>query len=217
MEGVFKTPHQNLLTAFLIAMIFVIAYLSERKTDDLETELAILIKQEHLLETKYEDLKAKVDLMDSAPMKILETKAVTQMQQLKQVKFSKITFYARGDINQTNLGVNQTLIFGITLTNEGNCYDHSTGNFIPTVSGVYVLDVRILLCSPGHELRTHIVVEGVEKGAYYTGGASHCSNGGGVSVVRLKAGERVWVRVATSDGENNIAWESSFSGFLLYT
>lgn len=97
-------------------------------------------------------------------------------------------------MNQTNLGVNQTLIFGIIVTNEGNCYDHSTGNFIPTVSG-------ILLCSPGHELRTHIVVDGVEKGAYYTGGASHCSNGGGVSVVRLKAGERVWLRVATSDSD----------------
>lgn len=84
MEEVFKTPQQNLLTAFLIAMIFAIAYFSERKIDDLETELAILIKREHVLETKYEDLKAKVDLMDSAPMKILEMKEVTQMQQFKQ-------------------------------------------------------------------------------------------------------------------------------------
>lgn len=84
MEGVFKTPHQNLLTAFLIAMIFAIAYFSERKIDELETELAILIKRELVLETKYEDLKAKVDLMESAPIKILEKEAVTQMQQLKQ-------------------------------------------------------------------------------------------------------------------------------------
>lgn len=132
-------------------------------------------------------------------------------------RYSKIAFYARRITNQINAGVNQTLIFGITLTNEGNCYNHMTGNFIPSISGVYVFDVRILLCSPGHELRTHLVVEGVEKGAYYTGGSSHCSNGGGMSVVHLKSGERVWVRVATSDGENNIAWESSFSGFLLYT
>lgn len=86
MEWVFKTPQQNLLTAFLIGTVFAIVYFSEQKIDDLETELAILIKKEHILETKYEDLKAKVDLMEGAPRKFLEMAAVNEMQQLKQGK-----------------------------------------------------------------------------------------------------------------------------------
>lgn len=129
----------------------------------------------------------------------------------------KIAFYANRVTDHINLGVHRSLIFGNVVTNDGNCYQFSTGLFIPSVSGVYVFDVRILLCSPGHELRTHLVVEGEEMAAYYTGGSSHCSNGGGMTVLHVGAGESVWVRVATSDGENNIAWESSFSGFLLYT
>ena len=128
----------------------------------------------------------------------------------------RIAFYANKVKDNVNLGVHHTLIFGNDVTNEGNFYHHATGNFIPNVSGVYVFHVQILLCSPGHELRTELVVEGVVKAAHYTGDSSHCSNGGGMSIVHVNAGDSVWVRVETSDGTNNIAWESSFAGFLLY-
>lgn len=59
-------------------------------------------------------------------------------------------------------------------------------------------------------------MEGVSKAAHYTGDSTHCSNGGGMAVLHVNAGDSVWVRVRSSDGVNGVAWESSFSGFLLY-
>lgn len=114
-----------------------------------------------------------------------------------------------------NLGVHRTLVFVNVITNDGNCYHNSTGNFVPNFSGVYIVNVQIL-CSPGYELRTELVVEGAVKATHYIGDSTHYSNGGGMAVIHVDAGDCVWVRVATTDGENNIAWESSFSGFLLY-
>ncbi|XP_061171046.1 complement C1q-like protein 3 [Saccostrea echinata] len=128
----------------------------------------------------------------------------------------KIAFYANRIKENHNLAVHQALIFSNDLTNVGNCYHHSTGTFIPNISGVYVFDVTILLCSPGHELRTDLVVEGNVMAGHYTGDSTNCSNGGGMAVLHINAGDSVWVRVQTSDGTNGIAWESSFSGFLLY-
>ena len=128
----------------------------------------------------------------------------------------RIAFYAHTVKDNVNLGVHHTLIFGNDVTNEGNFYHHATGNFIPNVSGVYVFHVQILLCSPGHELRTELVVEGVVKAAHYTGDTNNCSNGGGMAILHVNAGDSVWVRVRSSDDANNVAWESSFAGFLLY-
>ena len=128
----------------------------------------------------------------------------------------RIAFYANTVKDNVDLGVHHTLIFGNDVTNEGNFYHHATGNFIPNVSGVYVFHVQILLCSPGHELRTELVVEGVVKAAHYTGDTNNCSNGGGMAILHVNAGDSVWVRVRSSDGANNVAWESSFAGFLLY-
>ncbi|XP_062619043.1 complement C1q-like protein 3 [Saccostrea cucullata] len=128
----------------------------------------------------------------------------------------KIAFYANRIKENHNLAVHQALIFSNDLTNVGNCYHHSTGTFIPNISGIYVFDVTILLCSPGHELRTGLVVEGKVMAAHYTGDDTHCSNGGGMAVLHINDGDSVWVRVQTTDGTNGIAWESSFSGFLLY-
>lgn len=61
---------------FFIVMIFVIVYFFEWKIDELEIELVILIKREFVFEIKYEDLKVKVDLMESVFMKIFEKEVV---------------------------------------------------------------------------------------------------------------------------------------------
>lgn len=81
----------------------------------------------------------------------------------------KIAFSANTVTDHVNLGLHHTLVFGNAISNVGNCYHHSTGNFIPNVSGVYVFDVQIVLCSPGHELRTELVLEGKVMAAHYTG------------------------------------------------
>lgn len=62
----------------------------------------------------------------------------------------------------------------------------------------------------------YFVVEGEEMVVYYMGGLFYCFNGGGMMVLYVGVGESVWVRVVILDGENNIVWESSFLGFLLY-
>lgn len=53
----------------------------------------------------------------------------------------KIAFSANTVTDHVNLGVHHTLVFGNAISNVGNCYHDSTGNFIPNVSGVYVFDV----------------------------------------------------------------------------
>lgn len=127
----------------------------------------------------------------------------------------KIAFYANKITDYTNLGAHQILNFGNTITNKGNCYHHATGNFIPNVSGVYVFYVHIL-SSPGHILYTELMVEGAVMGTHYMAQSSYYSNGGGMAVVHVNAGDSVWVRVRTAENGTLIGWESSFSGFLLY-
>ena len=129
----------------------------------------------------------------------------------------QISFYANTvRPRYYHLGVHQTLIFGNVITNDGNCHRPSSGHFRPSLSGVYVFHVQILQCYPGNTFRTELVVEGVVKAGHYTGDSNHCSNGGGMAIVHVNAWDSVWVRVRTSTGTNYVAWESSFSGFLLY-
>nr|XP_034332965.1 complement C1q-like protein 4 [Crassostrea gigas] len=128
---------------------------------------------------------------------------------------AKIAFYANKITDYTNLGIHQILNFGNTITNKGNCYHHTTGNFIPNVSGVYVFYVH-MLSSPGHILYTELMVEGAVMGTHYMAQSTYYSNGGGMAVVHVNAGDSVWVRVRTAESGTLIGWESSFSGFLLY-
>ncbi|XP_061171256.1 complement C1q-like protein 4 [Saccostrea echinata] len=129
---------------------------------------------------------------------------------------TEIAFYANRPIDYQNISVHQTLAFGNVISNVGNCYHGTSGIFTPSVSGVYVFHVQLIMCSVGHDVRTELVVEGVSKGGHYAGGSTTCANGGGSTIVHVNAGDAVWVRETTSDGKNLFGWETSFSGFLLY-
>ena len=128
----------------------------------------------------------------------------------------RISFYANTVEPHISLGYHQTLKFVNVVTNDGNLYHSPSGLFRPNRSGVYVFYVHIIQCYSGYQFRTELVVEGVLKAAHYTGGSINCSNGGGMAIVHVNAGDSVWVRVRTTEGKNYIGWESSFTGFLLY-
>lgn len=129
----------------------------------------------------------------------------------------KIAFYAFTNTLQKNLAQQQSVIFGSTLTNIGNCYHKSTGIFIPNVSGVYVFDVQIVNCYYGYEFVTELVVEGMPVALHFNSDSSFCSSGGGgITTVSVSAGDSVWVRVRSTNGYNDVSWGSTFSGFLLY-
>lgn len=129
----------------------------------------------------------------------------------------KIAFYAFTNTLQKNLAQQQSVIFGSTLTNIGNCYHKSTGIFIPNVSGVYVFDVQIVNCYYGYEFVTELVVEGMPVALHFNSDSSFCSSGGGgITTVSISAGDSVWVRVRSTNGYNDVSWGSTFSGFLLY-
>ncbi|XP_062602899.1 complement C1q tumor necrosis factor-related protein 3-like [Saccostrea cucullata] len=129
----------------------------------------------------------------------------------------QIAFHANSPTHFRNLAVRQTLIFGNVILNVGNYYRNVTGIFTPDVSGVYVFYVQLLMCAGNRFVHTELLVEGVQKSVHYAGTVVRfCANGGGMTIVHVNAGDSVWVRLATTDGVNNFAWESSFSGFLLY-
>ncbi|XP_062589333.1 complement C1q tumor necrosis factor-related protein 3-like [Saccostrea cucullata] len=128
----------------------------------------------------------------------------------------QIAFHANSPTHFRHLAVRQTLIFGNVILNVGNYYRHVTGIFTPDVSGVYVFYVQLVMCDRNRIVHTELLVEGVRKRAHLAGGVHYCSNGGGMTIVHVNAGDSVWVRLSTTDGNNNFGYESSFSGFLLY-
>lgn len=212
---IFNGPIQHLLAMVFVAMFIGISYLFVKKVQDLEIQLVVLKEKNSVLKTESENLKRKVELLEISYKQFVDRSEENKIEDAKQ-DTPKVAFYANTVTDHVNLGVHRTLVFGNVITNIGNCYHNSTGSFVPKVSGIYIVNVQIL-CSPGYEFRTELVVEGAVKGTHYIGDSTHYSNGGGMAVVHVDAGDCVWVRVATTDGENDIAWESSFSGFLLYS
>ncbi|KAH3706452.1 hypothetical protein DPMN_065838 [Dreissena polymorpha] len=108
------------------------------------------------------------------------------------------------------MGINQNILFGNVLTNEGGGYHPNLGVFIAPQSGVYVFSSAIMT-NINKEQYSAIAVNGNLVAQIY----GHADNGrhdqGSQTVVlKLNAGDEVAVQNRQSNGD---VWGSQFSSF----
>ncbi|OWF34475.1 caprin-2-like [Mizuhopecten yessoensis] len=135
-----------------------------------------------------------------------------------QVYRKHVAFYSYTNIQLTNLGINQPIIFNHVVTNLANPYHSGTGVFHCGVSGVYVFNIH-LLALPGKNFEAELAKNGAAVSWIYAGGQGGTyDHGGNTAILELVVGDEVWVRtvLGTDQGATLDYMFSSYSGFLLY-
>ena len=114
----------------------------------------------------------------------------------------------------------ETLVFKLSLLNDGQAYNNRTGVFTAPVDGVYVF----LASLHGHGSKAGdamVCVELLENGHQHAGAMTNAAGKNDYdstslhAVLRLTKGNRVWIRARTN--ENHLVQNRiSFNGFLIY-
>ena len=111
----------------------------------------------------------------------------------------------------------ETIVFDKVLLNEGNAYNEKTGKFTATEDGVYSFNWSILSLS-GKFFISEIVHDSALIAYDYCDGRGR--NSGYVMTsnhanIKLKKGDKVWIRTHGKDGyAHGVNW-CKFSGFKL--
>ena len=121
----------------------------------------------------------------------------------------------------TYMGEHQMVVYDKVLLNDGNGYNHFTGTFTCSVSGVYLFMYHL-----GIQVETqtwlHLMVNGITQNSATADGRHHHQElqGSNSAIVRLSKGDSVWVEALWSSGHQNTllgtTYMNTFSGVLLY-
>jgi len=118
-----------------------------------------------------------------------------------------------------NLGENQVIEFSNVVTNVGNLYRKTTGEFYCDLPGTYVFHVHILANPHRNVYAVLTKNRAIVSYIYAASLDSSYSHGSNTAILQLNRDDFVEVRAHehyTSSGQViNHNW-SSFSGFLLY-
>jgi len=127
-----------------------------------------------------------------------------------------VAFQARLQNNISNLPNSAVVKFDHIITNIGNAYDKGTGYFTCPEDGVYSFSWAFLTIA-GKRFHTELVVDGtIITYAYLEGSGSKVNLGSSNSaVVKLKSGNKVWLRAHGTHGHHAEQPWSSFSGFKI--
>ena len=99
-------------------------------------------------------------------------------------------FYVRLlDNSSSKLKPNEPMVFKFVLHNRNNCYGVDTGTFTVQVTGVYFISATIESYSRTDTVRCTIMVGDKEH--------SVVEGGSGNVVLRLRAGEKVWLKAGS--------------------
>ena len=132
------------------------------------------------------------------------------VQETAQVAF---TAYLDHEVPQMSPG--HTVRLNQVLLNDGNGYNQHTGVFTAPVTGVYLFNFHI----SSHYQYTwlKLMIDNVEQVDVIVFPQNTVEKmGGNTAVVRVTAGQSVWLEDVQSDGELR-AWRlCTFSGVLLY-
>jgi hypothetical protein len=112
----------------------------------------------------------------------------------------------------------EILIFEKTFTNEGTCYDTTTGLFTAPVGGLYQFVVHT--CARYQKANyLGLVLEGnvIARDANYGDASYGCNNFG--AIIRVRSGEKVWVKATTHSSNYQLQQDTlrmnTFSGVLV--
>lgn len=110
----------------------------------------------------------------------------------------------------------RTLIFDAIFTNEGNGYNHHMGVFIAPRTGLYVFTWTIR--TSGSYFNTQLLVNGLIYGWVYSASNYQYDSSSATAVVRVVAGQSVFVRTGpASNGGNIYSGNEGFSTFSGWT
>nr|XP_022296734.1 complement C1q tumor necrosis factor-related protein 3-like [Crassostrea virginica] len=127
----------------------------------------------------------------------------------------EIAFQSTRTNHLQNLKNQQTVIFDKVSLNEGNAYNQKTGEFTATVGGVYSFNWKILT-STGKYFITEIVHNGNAIALNYCDGRGISTGYASTSnqaIIRMKKGDKVWIRTHGGHGIfANGGW-CDFSGY----
>ena len=132
----------------------------------------------------------------------------------------RIAFTAYLDRTASHLGIDQPIPFNKVLLNDGNTFNNFTGMFHCPVTGVYLFTFHIESNRMG-EIVAKLAIDGANQiDAIATADSHSFVMGGNTAVVRVAAGQTVWVATyemndATLVNDDNLRY-TSFSGVLLY-
>ena len=126
-----------------------------------------------------------------------------------------MAFQARLKNAINNLPNYAVVKFNQIITNIGNAYDKRTGYFTCPEEGVYSFSWAFLT-TPGKSFHTELVVDGIVTTYTYLNANDHSKtdlSSSNSAVVKLKSGNKVWLRAHGTSGQHAYADWSSFSGF----
>lgn len=126
-----------------------------------------------------------------------------------------IAFQARVSSRLQNVPKGRTVRFDTVLLNEGNGYSGRTGQFTAPTKGVYVFDWTITVDN-GDMFFTEIVKNGSAFGYNHCAAKrqSYERNCSTTSRIRLKRGDKVWVRTTSRGTDAHPTW-TTFGGHKL--
>lgn len=139
------------------------------------------------------------------------------LRQINSPQTPLIAFSVALNNNLTNLGVGQNIRFDTIIINEGNGFNIHHGTFTAPISGVYVLNAKIMGYL-GHDKHFDFVQNGNNIiFRLYIGGSNggNDDSTGGSIVLRLQKGDDVVIQNGNVGHGVYGLFYSFFSGFLL--
>ncbi|XP_069122560.1 complement C1q-like protein 4 [Argopecten irradians] len=187
--------------------------------DDITKEaLSSLQQQVHTLQTAFQRQNERMEHLEAENKELkdyLHSLSSTQQKRGYPISSQSIGFYAKLSTT-TALGDHQIIVFDIVVTNDGNGYDSRHGHFTAPVSGLYAFSLTAMNHGSERGIHAAIIKEGQLIGDVVTNGDTY-ETGSNFAIVRLQAGEMVWVEHYFDPPGLNIHGNghSDFSGFLI--
>ena len=122
-----------------------------------------------------------------------------------------MVFFTAVDMNKENTTAGGPVVFDDVKANEGGCFDVTTGKFTVKVPGSYVF---IATAWGGTHKRAVSANITIDDDSYTKLHGSYTSTGSCSVVVKLAAGQSVWMEANSPPG-NYWPSETSFSGTLI--
>nr|KAG5688066.1 hypothetical protein BaRGS_017820 [Batillaria attramentaria] len=121
-------------------------------------------------------------------------------------------------INNKLYKARDTLTTSRTFNNDGNAYNEASGVFTVPVNGTYIFLANVMVQSDSPRKindGVFIYVDGKDHGRCWSSYKSHYEQGSCHAIVKLRAGQRVWLHNYYSNSRY-YPDSSSFSGALLH-
>ena len=122
-------------------------------------------------------------------------------------------------INSTTYTSAHPVIFPNVITNQGDAFNVTSGQFVTPVNGTYMFHVTVTTTNPVADSsvdNVYLIIDGHPMSVAVSGRPSGFYDTGNVDTVRsLREGQKVYLHNAAG-GWHNLPYSLFFSGYLLH-